>query len=97
MIQRCSNPNFKGYSTYGGRGIFVDERWRNFRNFLEDMGERPVDMTLDRIDVDGPYSPKNCRWADKATQTANRRPYTLIQVSRLRAMEAKLKELGVEI
>ena len=84
MNDRCTNPRHKWWQAYGGRGIEVCERWRRgrdnpraFLNFLEDMGERPSkEMTLDRIDVDGPYAPTlngkpQCRWADKATQRAN--------------------------
>jgi hypothetical protein len=73
MIQRCTNPNRPEYSYYGGRGITVCERWRDFTNFLADMGERPEGTSLDRIDGDGNYEPGNCRWADRATQVANRR------------------------
>ena len=56
MIQRCTNENHDQYKDYGGRGIRVCEEWRNcaFQHFAMEMGRRPLDTTLDRIDPDGP-------------------------------------------
>ena len=73
MIARCHNGNAPNYHMYGGRGIAVCERWRrDFVAFLADMGPRPADTTLDRIDGSGNYEPGNCRWADHQTQSRNR-------------------------
>ena len=73
MKYRCLNPKQKGYEYWGGRGITICERWMKFENFLEDMGERPEGMTLDRIDNDGNYEHSNCKWSTLKEQNNNRR------------------------
>lgn len=73
MKKRCSNPADKDYEKYGGRGIFVCERWQKFENFLEDMGDRPEGLQLDRINNDGPYTLENCRWTTAQENSNNRR------------------------
>jgi len=73
MRTRCVNPSHVAYKHYGGRGITVCERWNDFSLFLADMGERPENTSIDRIDVNGNYEPGNCRWADAKTQARNKR------------------------
>lgn len=73
MRRRCSGDRGPAYKHYKARGIVVCERWSSFENFLADMGERPIGLTLDRIDNDGNYEPSNCRWADASTQARNQR------------------------
>lgn len=75
MIQRCTNPNRDGYENYGGRGISVCERWMVFDNFLEDMGEKPEGLQIDRIDNDGNYEPDNCHWVTVSENMKNRRSW----------------------
>ncbi len=83
MWTRCTNPNVKSFKDYGARGVQICERWKDFGNFLADMGARPEDRTLDRIDVNGNYELSNCRWATRKEQAVN--------------TQAKASKLGDEV
>lgn len=80
MLQRCENPSILHWRRYGGRGIKVCERWHDFPNFINDMGERPTGCSIERIDNDGNYEPGNCRWATKIEQQNNMSTNRIIQL-----------------
>lgn len=99
MKRRCDKPEAPGYQHYGGRGIGVCDRWREFANFVADMGERPDGTSLDRVDVNGDYTPDNCRWATTSQQGRNKRglklsPEKVREARALRADGALWKELA---
>ncbi|MDE4297182.1 hypothetical protein PXK56_18520 [Phaeobacter gallaeciensis] len=97
MKQRCMNAKSKDYPRYGGRGIKICDRWLSFENFLADMGEKPRDMTLDRIDNDGDYEPGNCRWASARTQSNNRRSnHCLTYEGKTQTLSEWSRETGIE-
>ena len=72
MKRRCYNPNWHAYHRYGGRGIMICDRWLNsFQNFYGDMGPRPVGYEIERKNNDIGYSPDNCEWASRTSQSNN--------------------------
>lgn len=82
MLQRVrlANGEYNRRCRYKDRGVNICDRWlptgkhdnQGYKNFLEDMGECPEGMTLDRVDNLRGYSKDNCRWANWHTQNANR-------------------------
>jgi hypothetical protein len=75
MKTRCENPNYAEFHLYGGRGIRICEQWRySYEQFLSDVGRKPsLKHSLDRIDVNGDYTPCNVRWASATEQGRNKR------------------------
>lgn len=79
MRRRCENPDDPSYAWYGAKGIRVCERWRSFRCFLSDVGERPQGAELDRVDNLGDYTPENTRWVTHTTNMNNTRANRVIE------------------
>lgn len=97
MRSRCTYTYVANYVRYGGRGIRVCERWQDFRNFLADVGECPVGMTLERLDNNRGYEPGNVRWATVAEQSANQRNNVRITFEgRTLHLAAWARELGLD-
>jgi hypothetical protein len=93
---RCMNKNHPDYYLYGARGIKVCDRWDAFENFLLDMGSRPENTSIDRIDVNGNYEPSNCRWADLKVQSRNKRTNRFYELNGLKMCMADwAKHLGI--
>ena len=76
MKQRCNDPGRDDYELYGGRGVTYHPDWEYFNNFYADMGDRPENLSLDRIDCNGNYCKENCRYTDAKVQAQNRRVKT---------------------
>ena len=82
MVNRCSNHNATGFERYGGVGIGVCSSWlgeKGFENFLSDMGPRPENCSLDRINNSLGYSPENCKWSSAKEQNRNRKTNALVE------------------
>lgn len=96
MWDRCSNPAGGNWPGYGGRGITVTDRWKDFEVFLADMGARPAGTTLDRRDNSKGYEPDNCRWATADEQNGNRRTSLILEHGgRRQSLSAWAREVGL--
>lgn len=75
MKQRCVNQDLNYYDRYGGRGVSVCDEWMEFEAFAMWAMENGYkdDLSIDRINVDGNYEPKNCKWSTDVQQQRNKR------------------------
>lgn len=96
MKSRCKNHYHTKYNQYGAVGISVCERWKDFKNFLNDMGERPPHKTIDRIDSTKNYFLDNCRWATPKEQQRNLRNNVIETFqNKSQCISAWAEELGI--
>lgn len=96
MKSRCDNKNHQFYHHYGQRGISYQSDWKEFSNFLRDMGLKPKNKSLDRIDNNGNYSKSNCRWATEIEQKNNMRTNRLLTHNgKTQTMAEWAREIGI--
>jgi|SRR5688572_23678098 len=96
MRKRCLNPKDKDYPQYGGRGIKICRRWDSYIAFLKDMGRKPgLGYSIEREDVNGDYTPRNCRWATNLEQQRNRRVTMYVEYEGEKIAVSKLGERAV--
>jgi len=83
MVQRCCNPNNKGFKNYGGRGVSICDEWRNdyqlFHEWALASGYKQG-LMIERIDNDAGYSPNNCTFATRLQQNRNRRMCRYVKI-----------------
>lgn len=98
LKERCELKNSKDWKNYGGRGITVCQDWKkSFQSFLQDMGEAPIGMQIDRIDNNDGYYKANCRWTTIEVQANNRRTCKYVTYkNKTQSVSDWAKECGLE-
>lgn len=99
ILGRCTNPNDKNFSDYGGRGVLVDSDWLKcfsaFKAWATGNGYDDT-LTIDRIDVNGHYEPGNCRWVTMRVQAGNKRNNKNMEIGGVtKTVKAWADELGI--
>ena len=96
MIQRTTNVNHINYKEYMGRGIDVCNKWLTFEGFYEDMGTKPPNTSIDRVDNDKGYYKENCKWSTMLEQSNNKRSNVNITYKgKTQTLTQCSKELGI--
>lgn len=96
MKLRCYNKNNNRYKNYGGRGIKVCNRWLNsFSDFVYDLGTKPSNHSIDRINNDGDYEPNNIRWATAKEQCVSRRTALGLDNGRCKLSRDKVEKIRI--
>lgn len=90
MKARCLNPNHPKYHRYGGRGITIEESWLDFSGFKDwaiSSGWKEG-LTIDRINIDGNYTPDNCQWVTASSNSRRKSTtkLTMIQANEIRKL-----------
>lgn len=96
--RRCHNANQPNYHAYGGRGVYVCERWRDsFEAFFADMGPKPApSYTIERNDNWKGYELGNCRWATRKEQAYNKRVSRLRPIGGCRSVAEAADRYGLQ-
>ncbi len=100
MKERCYNSNYPGFGYHGGRGIIICDEWlsdyESFRCWALKNGYKD-NLTIDRIDNDGNYTPENCRWATTKEQNNNTRANRhVIYNGKRKTVSEWAEEIGIE-
>ena len=100
MKERCTYKKHVRYSSYGGRGISVCDEWQNdfqaFYDWSMANGYRE-ELSIDRIDPNGNYTPSNCRWVNIEVQANNKRNNHYIEINGERkTLEDWCKQLNLK-
>ena len=93
MMRRCFEKHNKNYENYGGRGISVCDEWKTDRApfiIWSVKNQWSFGLTIDRIDNDGNYSPKNCRWVTNDVQQCNKRNTVIVDYHGSKQVLSKL-------
>ena len=99
MKTRCYNPKVSGFENYGGRGIAICNDWKddfvNFYDWAMATGYND-NLTIERVDVNGNYEPKNCMWIEACEQSKNRRSNIYIELNgKVNTLKGWCNELGL--